>query len=102
MGHCQGVISHPDIVIFSRTASTTGTVFTFEWTVFDFSFFINFRGAMILCEMKFIKNNPYLILYLVIPREISAGVICDTLPTEGKHAGLVRIKSTINMKYISS
>ena len=56
MGHCQGVISHPDIVIFSRTASTTGTDFII--TPFDFSFFINFRGAMILCEMKFRKNIP--------------------------------------------
>ena len=56
MGYCQGVISHPDIVIFYRTASTTGTVFLF--TVFDFSFFINFRGALILCEMKFRNNFP--------------------------------------------
>ena len=54
MGHCQGVIIHPDIVIFSRTASTTGTMFT----PFEFSFFINFRGALILCEMKFRKNIP--------------------------------------------
>ena len=93
MGYCQGVISHPDIVIFYRTASTTGTVFLF--TVFDFSFFINFRGALILCEMKFRKNNPYLMYYLVTI-DICAGVICDTPPKEGKHTGLVRITSTIN------
>ena len=63
MGHCQGVISHPDIVIFSRTASTTGTVFIF--IVFDFSFFINFRGALILCEVK-LRNNSHCSKYFTV------------------------------------
>ena len=98
MGHCQGVISHPDILIFSRTASTTGTVFII--TPFDYSFFINFRGALILCEIS--ENIFHVLMFYLVTIEISAGVICDTLPTEGKHTGLVRITSTINIKYISS
>ena len=63
MGHCQGVISHPDILIFSRTASTTGTVFIIS--PFEFSFFINFRGALILFKMKFRKKIP---CFNVLPR----------------------------------
>ena len=55
MGHCQGVIIHPDIVIFSRTASTTGTEFII--TPY-FSFFSNFSSALILYERKFRKNSP--------------------------------------------
>ena len=46
MGHFQGVISLPDIVIFSRTVGTTGSVFIIK--IFNLSFFIYFSGALIL------------------------------------------------------
>ena len=43
MGHFQGVISQPDIVIFSRTVGTTGSVI-----IINLSFFIYFSWALIL------------------------------------------------------
>ena len=59
MGHCQGVISHPVIVIFSWTASTTVA------SIYCISRSINFRGALILCKMKFRKNS---LCFNVLPR----------------------------------
>ena len=44
MGHRQGIISHPDIIIFSRTVRTTGTT---SWVVI-FSFIINLSCALVL------------------------------------------------------
>ena len=51
MGYFQGVISQPDIVIFSRTVGTTGSVFIIK--IFNISFFIYFSGALILYISKY-------------------------------------------------
>ena len=57
MGHCQGIISHPDIIIFSRTVRTTGTNFRIE----IFSFIIDFRGAPLIKLISNIKlDNIFL------------------------------------------
>ena len=44
MGHFQGVISQPELVIFFGTVGTTGSAFII--IIFNLSFFIYFSGAL--------------------------------------------------------
>ena len=66
MGQCQGVISHPDIIIFCRTASTAVT--SFVWDILRI--LVNFSSTLVLKntfrvnKSILIKTSSYIVVQL--------------------------------------
>ena len=73
MGHCQGIISHPAIIVFSRTARTT---------VAPLALFSN-----VLARLVHLSGAPGLVV-LVCVDQGTLGVH-QTIEPEGEDAGLV-------------
>ena len=86
MGHCQGVISHPDIDIFSRTASTTVTPFLHPSVVVHLCSAPGLNTPVIQND-KYIWSNTNLCIAVYS----SAAEDCYITVYKGKHAGLIDI-----------